>query len=33
MFNLASLYKPLTAQATTFDGGLSCALKPFIANY
>lgn len=34
MVSLASLYKPLTAQATTFDGYMSCdPLKPYIANY
>ena len=34
MFNLASLYHPLTAQAATFEVGQPCsALKPFIANY
>jgi AraC-like DNA-binding protein len=34
MFNLTSLYHPLTAQAATFEGCLPCvALKPFIANY
>lgn len=34
MFNLASLYKPLTAQVSTFEGCLPCVpLKPYIANY
>ena len=34
MFNLASLYKPLTAQALKFVSCLPCdSLKPFIADY
>jgi len=34
MFNLASLYHPLTAQAANFEGCMPCAvLKPFVANY
>ena len=34
MFNLASLYRPLTAQAEMFEGCLPCApLKPYVANY
>lgn len=34
MFNLASIYQPLTAQAATFEGCMPCeSLKPFVANY
>ncbi|MEY8357274.1 helix-turn-helix domain-containing protein [Lachnospiraceae bacterium 54-53] len=34
MVDLASLYKPLTAQAATFNGYMPCnPLKPYIANY
>jgi AraC-like DNA-binding protein len=34
MFDLSSLYKPITAQAATFEGCMPCGLlTPFIANY
>lgn len=34
MVDLASLYQPLTAQATAFKGWMPCdPLKPYIANY
>ena len=34
MFSLSTIYKPLTAQAATFEGLLPCApLRPYIANY
>jgi len=34
MFNLTSIFHPLTAQVAAIDGHLPCAaLKPFVANY
>ncbi len=34
MFDLSSLYKPITAQAAAFEGSMPCdILKPLIANY